>query len=67
MGDRVGEVQSELSISNGDKGQALTDFIAEFNYSDTTEVVGTVDYVEIAKEVETERGETSATKYEDSD
>ena len=49
------------------KGQALTDFIREFTYFDIIEVAGTIDNAEVAKELETEKGRTSATKYEDND
>ena len=37
------------------KGQALTDFITEFTYSNTTEVVRTTNVVKARKEVKMER------------
>ena len=40
------------------KGQALTDFIAEFSYIDTTEVAGTTNNAEVAKVVEIGNDET---------
>ena len=47
------------------KGQALADFIVEFTYSNTTEVVGIEDNVEVVKAIE--NGEASATRQEDTD
>ena len=47
------------------KGQALADFIAEFTYTDTTEVAGAARGTEAAKVVETGDGENSASKKED--
>ena len=49
------------------KGQALIDFVIEFMYSNTIEVAATIDNAEATKRVEMEKGETSATKQEDSD
>ena len=42
------------------KGQALADFIVEFTYSYTIEVLGTTNDAEVAKEVEMERNKTIA-------
>ena len=42
------------------KGKTFANFIVEFTYFDTTEVDGTVDYTEAVKEVEMEKGITSA-------
>ena len=39
------------------KGQALTDFVTEFTYFDTTEVDGTIGNVKAVKGVETEKDE----------
>ena len=49
------------------KGQTLADFIAEFTYSDTIEVAGTTDNVEVVKGIETEKGTTSIARKEDVD
>ena len=49
------------------KGHAFNDFITEFTYSDTTEVVGTAGTAKATKEVETEKGKMPATENEDSD
>ena len=59
VGDRVVVVQCELPPSNGDKGQALADFIAEFTYSNAAEVTGTADSVEVAKVAEVRGREDS--------
>ena len=48
------------------KGQALADFIAEFTYSNITEVAGIANGFEAAKEVEIERNEIAAMMSEDS-
>ena len=47
------------------KGQAFTDFIAEFTYSETSEVAGTIGITEAMKGVETKKGRTYATESED--
>ena len=47
------------------KGQTLADFIAEFTYSDTTKVAGTIGNVEAVKGVEMKKGKVSATESED--
>ena len=49
------------------KGHAFNDFITEFTYSDTTEVVGTAGTAKATKEVETEKGKMPGTENEDSD
>ena len=49
------------------KGQALADFIAEFTYVDTTEVVGMTSGAETAKVIETGNGEDSVTGREDTE
>ena len=49
MGDRVGPVRSELSALNGDKEQALADFIVELTYSNAAEVTGTTNNTEAVK------------------
>ena len=41
------------------KGQALVDFIAEFTYSNTTEVTGTANSTEVAKVVRVREKENS--------
>ena len=43
------------------KGQALTVFIVEFTYSDTTEVAGMTNNAKAMKGVETEKGRMFAT------
>ena len=47
------------------KGQALTDFIAEFIYSDTIEATSMTSSAKVVKGVETKKGRTSTTKNED--
>ena len=49
------------------KGQAITDFIVEFTYSDAIEVAGTIVNVEATKGVETGKGKTPATESKNSD
>ena len=51
MGDRVGAVRHELPPENGNPWQALADFIAEFTYANTTEVVRTANDAKAAKVV----------------
>ena len=47
------------------KGQALADFIAEFTYTDTTEVARTTNDAEVAKLVDIANNDDSATGRED--
>ena len=47
------------------KGQTLVNFIAEFTYSDTTEVAGTVGSAEVAKGVKIGKSRMSTTDHGD--
>ena len=49
MGDRVGAVRSKLSPLNDDKRTSLSDFIAEFTFSNAAKVTGTANSTEAAK------------------
>ena len=49
------------------KGQALVDFIVEFTYAKTTEVVRTTNVIEATKLVEIERNETLVEMSEEGD
>ena len=49
------------------KGHALTDFIVEFTYSNTIEVVGTTDNIGVMKGVEIEKGTMSVARQKDVD
>ena len=62
MGDRVGQFNMNYRPGMTIKGHALTDFIAEFIYYDTTKVAGIMDCADVVKEVETEKGITSAVR-----
>ena len=46
MGNHVGQFVVNYGPQTAIKGQALTDFIAEFTYSDTIEVAGMTGYVD---------------------
>ena len=49
---KLGQFDVNFSSRSIIKRQALTDFIDEFTYAKTTEVVGTANYAEAAKIVE---------------
>ena len=49
MGDRVGQFKVNFCPRMAIKGQPLSDFIAEFIYSNTTKVTGMVNNAEASK------------------
>ena len=62
---KLGQVYVNYRPCTVIKGQAFIDFIAEFTYSETSEVAGMIGITEAVKGVEMKKGRTYANESED--